>query len=259
MCILLRGDALDLREVLDEVKALGNERSREGMARYGINTERAYGVSVSQLRRIAKRVGKDHQLALELWDTGIHEGKLLAALIDDPSEVTESQMEKWVRDFDSWDVVDIVCANLFDSTPWAHRKALEWTRKEGQFQKRAGYALMAALAVHDKYASNSTFERFYPAIKRGAVDERNYVRKSVNWALRQIGKRNQELNASAIEIAKEISKLDSRAARWIASDALRELQGEAVQDRLKKRARMRARPRSRPSDRSRGSSRRPQT
>jgi len=181
---------------------------------------------------MAKRIGKDHAVAAGLWSTEIHEARLLAGFIDDPEKVTEKQMESWAADFDSWDIVDQVCSSLFDKTPFAYAKAVEWSSREEEFVKRAGFVLMAALSVHDREAPDKAFTKFLPTIKREATDERNFVKKAVNWALRQIGKRDLVLNAAAVKIAKEIQKIDSKSARWIASDALRELESDKVRKRL---------------------------
>jgi len=202
------------------------------MSRFGIQTTRALGVSIPQLRGLARKIGTDHELAQELWSTGIHEARTLASMIDDPVEVSESQMEEWAADFDSWDVVDGCCGNLFDKTRFAIRKAHEWSKRKEEFVKRAGFVLMAELAVHDKKASNQTFLDFLPATVREAADERNFVKKAVNWALRQIGKRNAVLNAAAIRTCSEIRNSESRCAKWIAADALRELTSAPVQNKL---------------------------
>lgn len=219
-------------EIIQKIKSLANPANMEGMARYGINVANAYGVSVYTLREIGKEIGKDHELALQLWASGIHEARLLACLIDRPDMVTEEQLESWVKDFDSWDVCDVCCGHLFDRTAVAYRKAREWSEREEEFVKRAGFALMAALSVHDKKASDEDFAGFLPLIKKHATDDRNYVKKAVNWALRQIGKRNWNLNEMATKTAEEIKQLDSKSARWIASDAIRELTGEKVQKKL---------------------------
>ncbi len=221
-------------EILKQLKSLRNPRNVAGMARFGINPHSTLGVSIPTLRGIARQAGKDHRLAQELWRSGIHEARILAAMVDDPSQVTDAQMERWVKDFDSWDVCDQVCSNLFDQTAFAHRKAAQWSRRDEEFVKRAGFALMAALAVHDKAASDAAFRKFLPLIRRAATDERNFVKKAVNWALRQIGKRNAALNRAAIATAREIQQIDSRAARWIAADALRELSSAAARKRLGK-------------------------
>ena len=214
---------MQAKEILTHLKSLRNPRNVAGMARFGINPRNTLGVSIPTLRKIARQAGKDHRLAQELWASGIHEARILAAMVDDPARVTEAQMERWVKDFDSWDVCDQVCSNLFDKTKFAHRKAVEWSRRDEEFVKRAGFVLMAALAVHDKSAPDAAFIKFLPLIQRGATDERNFVKKAVNWALRQIGKRNAALHRAAIATAREIQQIDSRAARWVAADALREL------------------------------------
>ncbi len=220
------------REILRELKAHANPDNVAGMARFGINAQRAYGVSMVQLRSMAKRIGTDHALAQQLWNSGIHEARILATVVDDPKQVTEAQMEGWVNDFDSWDICDQCCGNLFDKTPYAYREAAQWTRRKEEFVRRAGFVLMAWLAVHDKTAPDAPFEKFLPLIVRQSTDARNFVRKAVNWALRGIGKRNRYLNQKAIETAREIQTIDSSTARWIAADALRELQSEEVQKRL---------------------------
>ncbi|MFC2019093.1 DNA alkylation repair protein [Chloroflexota bacterium] len=219
--------------VLKQLKALSDPRAVEGMARYGINPENTYGVSIPKLRQLAREVGRDHDLALELWASAVHEARILASMIDDVKMVTEAQMEEWVRDFDSWDVCDQCIANLFERTEMAYRKAVEWSAHSEEFIKRAGFVLMARLAVSDKKAADEIFETFFPLIKRQANDERNFVKKAVNWALRQIGKRNRSLNRRALAVAGEMQQMDSKSARWISADAIRELAGEAVQKRLK--------------------------
>jgi 3-methyladenine DNA glycosylase AlkD len=219
-------------EIIKELKVLSNPEDVEGMARFGINHMKRYGVRMPELRRIAKNTGKNHELAEKLWNEGYGETKILASLIDDPDKVTEAQMEKWVLDFDSWDVCDQCCMNLFRKTPFAYKKIFEWSRSEHEFVKRAAFTLIAVLAVHDKQAPDDRFEQFFPLIIKQSTDNRNYVKKSVNWALRHIGKKNIHLNRRAIETAEKIHKIDSKSARWIASDALRELKSENVQKRL---------------------------
>ncbi len=225
--------AVSVDDVMKRLESLSNPDGREGMARFGINTDKAFCISMPEIRKLAKDLNKDHGLALELWDTGYHEAQILAALIDDPRLVTESQMDKWTVAFDSWDVCDQCCMNLFDKTEYSYGKALAWSRDEREFVKRAGFTMMASLAVHDKKAPDTIFELFFPFILKESTDGRNFVKKAVNWALRQIGKRNVELNKKAIAVAKEMQKLDSKSARWIAADALRELESPAVQERLK--------------------------
>jgi 3-methyladenine DNA glycosylase AlkD len=220
------------REILDKLKAQANPANVEGMARYGINPQDTLGVPMPVLREMAREIKRDHPLSLQLWDSGLHEARILAGLIADPRQVDEALMERWVHDFDSWDVCDQVCSNLFDRTPFAYSKAAEWSSRQPEFVKRAGFVLMAALAVHDKKAPDSAFEPFFPLILREASDGRNFVKKAVNWALRGLGKRNRALNARAIETAGDLARMDSKAARWVAAEALRELTGESVQSRL---------------------------
>jgi len=220
-------------DILAHLKSLADPSQLEGMARFGIHVETALGgLSVPLLRKLAREIGKSHRLAEELWTSGIHEARHLAALVDEPTQVTEAQMERWAKQFDSWDVCDGCCLNLFDKTPFAHRKAIEWSRRKEEFVRRAGFSLMAVLAVHDKAAGDEKFLRFLPVIKQKSTDQRNFVKKAVNWALRQIGKRNLRLNRAAIKAAEQIRKINSPSARWIAADALRELQSEAVRRRL---------------------------
>jgi len=226
------------REVISELRSRAKAADLPGMARFGITTDRALGgSSIPYLRWLAKRLGRDHALAAELWASGIHEARILAGLVDEPGRVTNEQMETWAAEFDSWDVVDGVCGNLFDKTPLASAKATEWSSRGEEFVKRAGFVLMAMLAVHDKEAPDSMFEAWLPVIEREAGDPRNFVRKAVNWALRQIGKRNQPLNAKAIAAAERIQANGVRSARWVATDALRELRSEPVQARLGARVR----------------------
>jgi len=222
-----------VKDVLATLRTLSDPEAVSSMARFGIKADKAFGVSVPALRKLARRIGKDHTLAQELWDSGLHEARELATMIADPKQVTEDSMERWVKDIDSWDVCDHCCGNLWDKTPVAYRKAREWSRRPEEFVKRAAFSLMAALAVHDKAAADSAFITFLPIIKRESTDERNFVKKAVNWALRQIGKRNRNLNRQAIKTAREIQTLDSKSARWIAADALRELTNEKVRSRMK--------------------------
>jgi len=220
-------------DILKKLKALSDPKAVEGMARFGINPENTYGVSIPNLRNIAKETGKDHALAQQLWASGIHEARILASMVDDPKMVTEEQMESWVKDFDSWDVCDQCCMNLFDKVPLAWKKIIDWSEREEAFVKRTAFALIACLAWHDKKAEDGKFIEFFPLIKREAGDNRNFVKKAVNWALRQIGKRNLNLNRKAIQTGEDIQRMDSKSARWIATDALRELTSPAVQQRLR--------------------------
>lgn len=224
---------MNVDEVLARLKSLRNPRNVAGMARYGINPATAYGISIPNLRKIAKETGKDHALAAQLWKSGIHEARILASMVDEPDKVTEAQADRWARRFDSWDVCDQCCNNLFRKTRFAYKKCAQWSREKPEFLKRAGFTLMATLAVGDKEAGNERFLRFLPLIRREASDCRNYVKKAVNWALRQIGKRNMHLNKAAVKEARIIARMDSKSANWIASDALRELTSDAVIKRLK--------------------------
>ena len=223
---------MECEEILERLKSLANPEAVAGMARYGINPQNTLGVSIPVLRKMAREIGRNHGLAQELWSTGVHEARILASMVDDPRLVTEEQMEAWAADFDSWDVCDQCCGNLFDKTEFAYRKAVEWAARDEEFVKRAGFALMAWLAFHDKRAPDEAFLEFLPVIKRESVDGRNYVKKAVNWALRHIGKRNAALNIMAIETARENPGGRLKPGRWIASDALRELTSEKVQERL---------------------------
>lgn len=210
-------------ELLAALRAHANPANVAGMARYGINPKGTLGVTIPLIRGLAKKAGRSHELAAELWESGVHEARILAALVDEPARVTRRQMDRWARDLDSWDVCDQVCSNLFRYTPFAFPKAAEWARAKPEFVRRAGFALMAGLAVKANDASDDQFAAFLPLIAEAATDERNMVKKAVNWALRRIGKRNGRLRKLAIAKAEEIRKMDSKAARWISSDALREL------------------------------------
>jgi len=225
---------MEYNEVLERLRSLANPDAVAGMARYGIAAEQAFGVSMPELRKLGKEIGTDHKLAAQLWQAGIRETRILASIIDDPQLVTEEQMDGWAGDFDSWEICDQCCMNLFARTPFARRKCVEWSAREEEFVKRAAFALMARLAVSDKRAPDDIFEQFLPLIKREATDSRNMVKKGVSWALRQIGKRNLNLCAKAIATAEEMRRMNSRSARWIANDALRELTSEAVQERLQR-------------------------
>jgi 3-methyladenine DNA glycosylase AlkD len=225
---------VSVEEALKKLKGKARPDQLEGMARYGMTVERRLGVSVPNLRKTAKELGKDHNLAIELWKTGVPEARILAAMIDEPDKLSESQMEDWVKDINSWDVCDQVCMNLFEKTPLAWKKIVAWSERDEEFIKRSAFALIACLAWHDKDAEDKRYVRLLPVIIREATDERNFVKKAINWALRNIGKRNAKLNKAAIKAAKEIQRVDSKAARWIASDAITELESKAVQRRLRK-------------------------
>jgi len=225
---------LDL--ILARLEILTNKKNLAGMARFGIATDKAFGVKHPELKAIAKNYRKDHELALELWASGYHEARLLATIIDEPKMVSEAQAEAWVKGINSWDICDGFTGNLIDKTPFAYKKAIQWAHRDEEFVRRAGFALMAWLPVHEKKAPDAKFDPFFPLIIQYAGDERNFVKKAVNWALRQLGKRNALLNKKAIQTAKQIAKIDNKAARWIAKDALKELQSEPVQARLRAKA-----------------------
>lgn len=212
-------------EIISQMRALSSPKDIAGQERFGIRTSaKRFGLAMPVLREIGRAYRRDHALALELWASGIHDARLLAAIIDDPKQVTPAQMERWVRDSDNWALTDALGFGLFDRTEFAEAKAHAWGARQAEFVKRAGFALMAGMAVHRKELPDAVFREFLPDIAREATDDRNFVRKAVNWALRGIGKRNPALRKAAVAEAKKIQRIDSPAARWIASDALRELQ-----------------------------------
>lgn len=223
-------------QVIELLKSKANPEKLAGMVRFAIQTDQRLGLSIPDLRRMAKDIQPDHQLALELWESGIPEARILAAMIDIPEQATNDQLEAWVKDFNSWDICDQVCDNLFEHTRFAWDKIREWSIREEEFVKRAAYALLACLAWHDKEAVNQQFIDTFPLIKAGATDPRNFVKKAVNWALRNIGKRNTALNQAAIELAEDLLILGDKTASWIARDALRELHSEKIQQRLLKKS-----------------------
>ncbi len=219
-------------EVVCRLTESANNDNLVGMARYGISTKEALGVPMPALRMMAKRIGKDHELAIELWNGGLHEGRILASLVADPLRTDRDLMESWARQFDSWDVCDQVCSNLFSKAPHSYDVIPSWTADEGEFVRRAGFVMMAVLAVHDKRAADEEFLRFFPLIEAGASDARNYVKKAVNWAIRQMGKRNLELRRKCVELSERIMAQGTESARWIAADAIRELNSPKVMARL---------------------------
>ena len=225
---------MQYEQIINKLKSMSNPKNVEGMTKYGINPKNNLGISIYKLRPLAKEIGINHELSLKLWESGIHDAQLLAIFIANPVQVTEKQMDSWVKDFDSWDVCDQACTSLFDLTPYANKKVFEWAKDEKEFVKRAAFSTIAGLAVHDKKSDDEKFEKFFPMIKRESDDNRKYVKKAVNWALRNIGKRNLNLNKKAIKIAEEIQKIDSKSAKWIASDTIRELNSEKVKQKLKK-------------------------
>ena len=223
---------MNLDEIMKRLRGLADPASVAGMAGYGI-VGQVLGVKIPQMRRLAKEIGRDHDLAAQLWAEGFRETRIVASMIDEPKALTEEQMEEWAAGFDSWEVCDQVVMNLFEKHPLAWTKAVEWSGRKEEFVKRAGFVLMARLAVSDKKAADEKFWPFFELIEREADDGRNYVKKAVNWALRQMGKRNQSLNARAVQAASGLTGRESASARWIASDALRDLESEAVRARLK--------------------------
>jgi 3-methyladenine DNA glycosylase AlkD len=212
-----------VREILRWIERRGSKRNVEGMARYAIVANKVYGVSMTALKQLAKRLGRDHALAAALWDTGVYEARMLTAFVDDPALVTPAQMDRWARDFDNWAICDGVCFHLFDRTPYAWRKVSAWSARRGEFQRRAAFALVAAMAVHDKKAGDAPFMKALQLIEKAAGDERNFVKKGVSWALRTTGRRNRELNAKAVAVARRLVESPHPAARWVGRDALREL------------------------------------
>ena len=215
---------MNVDEVTDLLKQSADASRLEGMRRYAIDTSKALGVTMPEIRKLGKAIKKDHALALELWKTGIRECQILASLVDDPKQVTPTQMDSWVADFNSWEVCDQTCGNLFVRTGYPFEKAFEYSLSEKEYIKRAGFVLMAEMQVHNKKVKDEELMLFFPVIEREAWDDRNFVKKAVNWALRQIGKRNKTLNKPAIECAKRIALQDTRSAKWIAKDAIAELE-----------------------------------
>jgi 3-methyladenine DNA glycosylase AlkD len=236
--------------IVASLKSLGSKRIRDEMGpRYGIHTEKAFGVSMSNIQQVAKRVGRNHELALALWATGWYEARMLTSFVDEPDKVTASQMDRWCRDFDNWGICDTLCFNLFDQTPHAFRKIEQWSKKENEFVKRAAFALLACVALHNQTAGDEEFLRYFPIIERAAIDDRNFVKKGVSWALRLVGRRSLKLNVESVALSKRLVNSPEPAARWIGRAALKELtncppsksspggRGETgVQESFKKRA-----------------------
>lgn len=234
---------MNYQEIIKNLESLKNPKNVAGMARFGIRPKtKVYGILIPETRKLAKQIGKNHELALKLWDSKIHEARILAGYIEEPEKITEKQFEKWVKDFDSWDVVDQVCSSALDKTEFVVKKIFELSTRKEEFVKRTAFTLICCLTVHDKKMSDKKFIKFFPLIKRASKDERNFVKKAVNWALRQIGKRNKNLNKKAIQLAKEIYPVirpgvpldnGAKSARWIANDAIRELTSEKILKRIK--------------------------
>jgi len=219
---------MNYKEIIAKLKSLSNPKNIEGMKRFAVGGKNTLGVSIPVLRKMAREIGKNHTLALELWNSEIHEARILAGMIDEPSMVTARQMDNWTANFDSWDVCDQVCMNLFDKTKFAYDKIYEYAKRKPEFEKRTAFTLIACLAWHDKSAPDEKFLQFLPIIKRESRDERNFVKKAVNWALRHIGKRSKYLRTQALKTAEEIKKIDNKTARWIASDAIKELNNPKI-------------------------------
>lgn len=234
----------DVETVLAWLERRASPAVRKGMARYAIPSDKAFGISVGDLRRYAKELGRDHRLAAALWKAGWYEARMLAALIDEPARVTPAQMERWCRQFDSWAICDTACFSLFDRTPHAWDKLAQWAERDDEFVKRAAFALLASLTVHDKQAEDRRFQEGLRLIERAATDERNFVKKAVNWALRSIGKRNTPLHEAALAVSHRLAASSNATARWVGKDALRELSGPSVARRLKVARAPRARLRS---------------
>jgi 3-methyladenine DNA glycosylase AlkD len=213
-----------VRAVLAGLESHGTSRAREEMAsRYGIHTPKAFGVAMGAMQRLAKPLGRNHRLAAALWDTGWYEARTVAAFVEEPERVTPAQMDRWCRDFDNWAICDTVCFHLFDRTPHAFRKVAQWSRRREEFVKRAAFALLASLALHDKDAGDEAFLRSLPLVERAATDDRNFVKKGVSWALRSIGRRSRELRAAATAVARRLAASPEAAVRWVGKDALRDL------------------------------------
>jgi 3-methyladenine DNA glycosylase AlkD len=230
---------MELNELTLLLKKLGDKKAVPFMAKFGINPEFALGIRIPVLRRLSKEIGKNHSLALQVWEAKYHEGRILATMIADPKETTRKLADDWTSDFNSWDLCDQTCMNLFEKLPFAWEKTVEWCHREHEFEKRAGFVMIARLAVSDKKTADEKFEMFFPLLIQAATDPRNFVKKAVNWAIRQIGKRSLHLNKEMIALSRQLSMTDNKTARWIAADAIRELDNKAMQNRLmKKQARI---------------------
>jgi 3-methyladenine DNA glycosylase AlkD len=221
-----------VKDALAALERMSTVRDRENLARFGITASKAYGVSIANIQKLAKRLGRSHELAAALWDTGVYEARLLTAYVDEPEQVTSAQMDRWCRDFDNWGICDTLCFCLFDRTPYAWNKVAKWHGHRGEYVKRASFALLASLAGHDKTAGDGRFLEGLGYVERAAGDERNFVKKGVSWALRRVGWRNAALNAAALEVAGRLAESPNAASRWIGKDALRELRSPTVQRRF---------------------------
>jgi len=224
--------AAEIGTVLAWLKRRGTKTNREGMARYAIRSDKVFGVSVGFLRERAKTLGRSHELAAGLWATGWYEARLLASFVEDPARVTPAQMDRWCAAFDNWAICDTVCFHLFDRTPHAFLKVDKWSRASGEFVKRAAFALLASLALHDKKSPDGPFLRCLSLIEREARDDRNFVKKAVNWALRAVGERGSTLHTEATALARRLAASEDKTARWVGKDALRQLASPAAARRL---------------------------
>jgi 3-methyladenine DNA glycosylase AlkD len=236
----------DVESVVASLKRLASKRTRDGLVRYGIPSDNALGVTIGAIQKLAKPIGRDHGLAEALWQTGWYEARLLAAFVDDPERVTPAQMDRWCRDFDNWGICDTVCFKLFDRSPHAWRKVPKWAGRRGEFERRGAFALMACLALHDKNATDDAFMPFLPLVERAATDDRNFVKKAVNWALRAIGGRSAALNVEAVAVSRRLAGSPDPAAKWVGKDALRQLMSPATTRRLTARARTTSRRKASP-------------
>ena len=224
--------AVDADSVVAWLKRTGTKREREGMARFGLPSDKAFGVSVGTMQRYAKEIGQNHDLSLALWETGSYEARMMAAFVGEPDRLTPAQMDRWCKDFDNWGIVDTVCFKLFDQTPHAWSKVDQWSRREEEFEKRAGFALLACLALHDKAAVDDQFTRRLPLIEQASTDGRNFVKKGVSWAFRLIGRRNLALNEATVALSRRLKESPSASARWLGKGALKELTSPAVTRKL---------------------------
>lgn len=228
----------DVKSVLAWLESRGSKKARQEMGpRYGIWTDKAFGVSVGDMRKLAKEIGKDHGFALELWSHGWHDTRMLATMVDDPAQVTPAQMDAWCKDFDTWAITDTACFVLFDKTPHAFAKIKQWAKRKSEFEKRAAFALLASVALHDKKSADDAFLKCLPLIRAAANDERNFVKKGVSWALRGIAGRSTALRDAAIDLAEELAASDNATERWVGKDVLRDIKRPLIAKRAEKRER----------------------
>lgn len=232
-----KGPVPDAEEVVASLRKLATKKTLDGFARYAIPSKGAFGVAMGDIQNLAKSIGRDHDLSLALWQTGWYEARLITAYIDEPDKVTSSQMDRWCRDFDNWGICDTICFALFDRTPFAFEKIVKWSASKEEFVKRAAFALLASIGVHNKKLPDSDFIAFLPLIEKGAYDERNFVKKGVSWALRVVGRRSLGLHGPCLELAARLGEQDHRGARWVGKDAHRELSQPRIVEKLKAKAR----------------------